>query len=90
MLGLLSFVGSKIGRMIVIALVVGLILFATTRYIQNTTRDNTVKEIQIETLEDYRETRERVDNAIRETRRSNPDNSGSVALERLRNRQQDN
>lgn len=83
----LKLAGSKVGQTIVIALAVGLILYTTIQYIQSEERDKVVKEVQIETLQNNAEARERVDENIRELRRENPTGSGSIALEQLRSRQ---
>ena len=44
------------------------------------------EEIEYNKLKEYQSIRRNVDNAIEESREANPDSSGSVALDRLRER----
>jgi len=57
---LLWLVGSKVGRLVGIALVVILILFSMILYIQNTER----LKYKVDHLEGYKETRERIDDSF--------------------------
>lgn len=87
MTGLLTIVGSKIIRVIVIALAVGSILFITIQSIQRAEKEKVLKDVRIEVLEQEIEIREEVKDGIQDSREANPDRSGSIALDRLRERQ---
>ena len=86
---ILAFVGSKIGKIIVTALVVTSILFIMIQYIQSVERDKVTKQIEIETLQNDVRIRENVDGSVKENREANPNRDGSTALDLLRERQSD-
>jgi hypothetical protein len=76
-------VGSRIGRAVGLVLVAGLISLLTIQYIQKQERDRVLNEVQREDLENYKDTRERIDEA-------NDDSFGlDDALEWLRQRNKD-
>ena len=54
-------VGSKLGRTVAIVLAAGLILFGTIQYIKTAERERVLNEVQKEDLENYKDTRERID-----------------------------
>ena len=57
-------VGSRIGRTAALALAVTSILYGTIQYIRWQERDRVLEEIQREDLENYKDTRERIDEVI--------------------------
>lgn len=57
-------VGSKLARTAVLALAVTSILYGTIQYIRWQERDRVLEEIQKEDLENYKDTRERIDEII--------------------------
>lgn len=61
--------GSRKALIVVIALVVGLILFLMTQYIQNTTRTQVEQEQRIEQIERQQRTRDRINEGIRNSPR---------------------
>jgi len=56
-------VGSRIGRIVGLVLVAGLISLLTIQYIQKQERDRVLNEVQREDLENYKDTRDRIDEA---------------------------
>jgi len=56
-------VGSRIGRIVGLVLVAGLISLLTIQYIQKQERDRVLNEVQREDLENYKGTRDRIDEA---------------------------
>ena len=75
-------VGSKAGRIVALVLVAGLISFATIQWHQNTIRNQVLQEQRIEQFQRQQQTRDRVDEGIRNT----PGNIDDIR-EWLRNRQ---
>ena len=71
-------VGSKMGRIVLVALAAGLISFFTIRYIQEQERDKNTIEIQGNQIEK----RKKIDKAIRDT-----DGTVDDSLQYLRERQ---
>ena len=59
-----TLVGSKIGKTVGLVLAVTLILFGTIQYIRWQERDKVLLEVQKEDLENYKDTRERIDEVI--------------------------
>lgn len=49
--------------------------------------ENTIKEIEVETLKKNEEIREKVKDAVKENQKSNPTSDPNIALDRLRERQ---
>lgn len=84
---ILSFVGTKLGQMVVIALAAGLTLFLTIQYIQSEEKDKVVDEIKLQNLETDRVIRDRIDENVNTVREANPTRDGSTALDLLRDRQ---
>jgi len=79
---ILSLVGSKVGRTVVSVLVVGLILFTTIQWYQREAREELKKDIELEQLNTERETRERIDKAVRPSRNPSVDDSLQYLRER--------
>ena len=76
-------VGSRIGRTVGLVLAAGLISLLTIQYIQKQERDRVLDEVIREDLENYKDTRERIDEA-------NSDTFGlDAAIEWLRQRNSD-
>lgn len=84
---ILSFVGTKLGQMVVLALAVILVLFIAIQYIQSEEKDKVVNEIKLQNLETDRVIRDRIDENINDVREANPTRDGSTALDLLRDRQ---
>ena len=76
-----TIVGSKIGRTVALVLAVGLILLTTIQYIRWDERERVLDEVQKEDLENYKDTRERIDDAS-----NSVFDSVDAALEWLRSR----
>jgi len=70
-----SLVGSRLGRIVASVLVVGLILFTTIQWYQREAREELKKDIELEQLNTERETRERIDEAVRPSRNTDVDDS---------------
>jgi len=60
-------VGSRIGRTVGLVLAAGLISLLTIQYIQKQERDRVLDEVMREDLENYKDTRERIDEANNDT-----------------------
>ena len=60
-------VGSRIGRTVGLVLAAGLISLLTIQYIQKQERDRVLDEVMREDLENYKDTRERIDEANSDT-----------------------
>ena len=75
-------VGSKLGRIVALVLVAGLISFATIQLWERGIRNQVLQEQRIEQLERQQQTRDRIDEGIRNT----PSNIDDIR-EWLRNRQ---
>ena len=86
MINIVGFLTTKLGKTVGIALAVVVILFVTTKSIQNGARDNLLKDIKIEQVQDDFRTTERTTNAIDEVRRATPD--ADAARQWLLDRQQ--
>lgn len=76
-----TIVGSKIGRTVALVLAAGLISLLTIQYIRWDEREKVLNEVQKEDLENYKDTRERIDDASNSIFDSVDD-----ALDWLRNR----
>lgn len=87
---MLTLVGTKIGKIIATVLAAILILFIMIQYIQFQERDRITQEIKTEVLQNRVDTIERVQDAVKEVRRINPNSDGAIALDRLRDRQSNN
>jgi len=77
-----SLVGSKVGRIVASVLVAGLILFTMIQWYQREAREELKKDIRLEQLNTERETRERIDEAVRPSRNPNVDDSLRYLRER--------
>lgn len=85
LLGLLRTVAPKLLAFVFLAAVV----FFSITWIKEDTRDDTLKDFKIEQIERETDIRKKVNEYLEENRESNPDGSGAIALDRLRNRYQD-
>ncbi len=72
---ILTLVGSKVGRIVVGALVATLILFTMIQWYQREVKEGLKQEIRLEQLNTERETRERIDEAVRPSRNLDVDES---------------
>ena len=70
-------------KILVVALIALLGIFGYTRY-NDMVEHNVMREQRIESLEKEINIRRKVDDILQESRESNPNRDGSVALERLR------
>ena len=61
-----------------------LVVFLSITWVSHKIVENTVQEQRIESLEKEINIRRKVDDILQESRESNPDRDGSIALERLR------
>ena len=61
-----------------------LVVFLSITWVSHKIVENTVQEQKIESLEKELDIRRKVDDILQESRESNPDRDGSIALERLR------
>ena len=61
-----------------------LVVFLSITWVNHKIVENTVQEQRIESLEKEINIRRKVDDILQESRESNPDRDGSIALERLR------
>jgi hypothetical protein len=86
MINIVGFLTTKLGKTVGIALAVVVILFLTTKSIQNGATDSLLKDIKIEQVQDDFRTTERTTNAIDEVRRATPD--ADAARQWLLDRQQ--
>jgi low affinity Fe/Cu permease len=86
MINIVGFLTTKLGKTVGIALAVVVILFLTTKSIQNGATDSLLKDIKIEQVRDDFRTTERTTNAIDEVRRATPD--ADAARQWLLDRQQ--
>lgn len=77
-----TLVGSRVGRTVGIVLVVGLTLFTMIQWYQREAREELKKDIELEQLNTERETRERIDEAVRPIRNPNVDDSLRYLRER--------
>jgi len=77
-------VGSKLIGPIAVVLVVGLILFTTIQYIQNTTTENVTQGITIETLQRDKEVEDAISEAVTQGQRANPNGDLDVSTQWLR------
>ena len=80
LLTLLKNLGPKLLGFAVLALVV----FLSITWVNHKIVENTVQEQKIESLEKELNIRRKVDDILQESRESNPNRDGSIALERLR------
>lgn len=80
LLTLLKNLGPKLLGFAVLALVV----FLSITWVNHKIVENTIQEQKIESLEKELDIRRKVDDILQESRESNPDRDGSIALERLR------
>lgn len=80
LLTLLKNLGPKLLGFAVLALVV----FLSITWVNHKIVENTIQEQKIESLEKEINIRRKVDDILQESRESNPDRDGSIALERLR------
>ena len=60
-----------------------LVVFLSITWVSHKIVENTVQEQKIESLEKELDIRRKVDDILQESRESNPDRDGSIALERL-------
>ena len=79
-MGLLKSLWAKI---LVVALIALVGIFGYTRY-NNMVEHNVIREQRIESLEKEINIRRKVDDILQESRESNPNRDGNIALERLR------
>jgi hypothetical protein len=86
MVNIVGFLTTKLGKIVGIALAVVVVLFLTTKSIQNGATDSLLKDIKIEQVQDDFRTTERTNNAIDEVRRATPDTD--TARQWLLDRQQ--
>ena len=70
-------------KVLVVALIALVGIFGYTRY-NNMVEHDVMREQRIESLEKELDIRRKVDDILQESRESNPNRDGSVALERLR------
>ena len=70
-------------KILVVALIALAGIFGYTRY-NNMVEHNVIREQRIESLEKEINIRRKVDDILQESRESNPNRDGSVALNRLR------
>ena len=70
-------------KILVVALVALVGIFGYTRY-NNMVEHNVIREQRIESLEKEINIRRKVDDILQESRESNPNRDGNIALERLR------
>ena len=61
-----------------------LVVFLSITWVNHKIVENTVQEQRIESLEKEINIRRKVDDILQESRESNPDRDGSIALDRLR------
>ena len=80
LLTLLKNLGPKLLGFAVLALVV----FLSITWVNHKIVENAVREQKIESLEKELDVRRKVDDILQESRESNPNRDGSIALERLR------
>ena len=66
-----------------------LVVFLSITWVSHKIVENTVQEQKIESLEKELDIRRKVDDILQESRESNPDRDGSIALERLRDQYPD-
>ena len=64
--------------------VLALVVFLSITWVNHKIVENTIQEQKIESLEKELDIRRKVDDILQESRESNPDRDGSIALERLR------
>ena len=60
-----------------------LVVFLSITWVSHKIVENTVQEQKIESLEKELDIRRKVDDILQESRESNPDRDGSIALDRL-------
>ena len=70
-------------KILVVALIALLGIFGYTRY-NDMVEHNVMREQKIESLEKELDIRRKVDDILQESRESNPNRDGNIALERLR------
>ena len=80
LLTLLKNLGPKLLGFAVLALVV----FLSITWVNHKIVENTIQEQRIESLEKELNIRRKVDDILQESRESNPDRDGDIALDRLR------
>lgn len=79
---LFKLVGSRVGRIAGIALAVGLTLFTMIQWYQREAREGLKRDIELEQLNTERETREKIDEAVRPSRNTTVDDSLRYLRER--------
>lgn len=66
-----------------------LVVFLSITWVNHKIVENTVQEQKIESLEKELDIRRKVDDILQESRESNPNRDGSIALDRLRDQYPD-
>jgi len=79
---LLRLVGSRMGGIAALALAAGLTLFTMIQWYQREAREELKKDIELKQLNTERETRERIDEAVRPSRNPTVDDSLRYLRER--------
>ena len=79
----MEFLKSLWAKVLVVALIALVGIFGYTRY-NNMVEHDVMREQRIESLEKEINIRRKVDDILQESRESNPNRDGSIALERLR------